>query len=129
MPFDDVQTAKSEEYPKTDEHPKLVAMRLQYVFEGIPGLREIKEKKGEDTKIQDFALGEKVWKRESKFDGKGFTPVFAPRWTGPFIIHSVWDKNVYRLRTDPLVTGKKIGYLRNPINSHNLKAYVEGELV
>ena len=41
MPFDDVQAAKSEEYPKTDEeHRKLVAMR------------EIKEKKGEDRRIR-----------------------------------------------------------------------------
>ena len=76
-----------------------------------------------------FVLGQKVWKRESKYDTKGFTPVFALRWTGPFVIHSVWDKNVSKLRIDSLVTGKKVGYLKNPINGYRLKAYVEGELV
>jgi len=36
---------------------------------------------------------------------------------------------VYKLRTDPLVTRKKVGYLRNAINGHRLKPYVEGELI
>ena len=31
---------------------------------------------------------QRVWKRESKYDGKGFVLVFAPRWTGPFY-HSI----------------------------------------
>ena len=65
-------------------------------------------------------MADKVWKRESKIDGKGFVPVFVPRWTGPFDIHLAWDKNVYKLRSDPLITGKKVGYLKNPINGHRL---------
>ena len=128
MPFD-IDTGPPVE-PKTDEeHRNLVAMRLKYVCEGIPGLGEVKEQKGENRSVQEFVLGEKVWKRESKYDGKGFTPVFAPSWTGSFIIHSVWDKNVCELRMDPLVTGKNVGYLRNPINGYRLKPYVEGELL
>ena len=70
-----------------------------------------------------------MWKRESKYDAKGFTPMFAPRWTGPFVIHTLWDKNMYKLRMNPPVTGKKVGYLRNAINGHRLKPYVEGELI
>jgi len=89
----------------------------------------VKEQKAVDRGYRKYELGEKVWKRESKYDTKGFTPVFAPRWTGPFVIHAIWDKNVYKLRTDPLVTGKKVGYLQNAINGHRLKPYVEGELL
>lgn len=72
-----------------------------------------------------FQLGDKVWKRDSKYDGKGFVPVFAPRWTGPFAIHSVYDKGAYKLRTIP-EAGKNPGYLRHPINGSRLKPYVEG---
>jgi len=112
-----------------DEHQELVAKRLRYLYDAILGLREVKEQKAVDRGYRKYELGEKVWKRESKYDAKGYTPVFAPRWTGPFVIHAIWDKNVYKLRTDPLVTRKKVGYLRNAINGHRLKPYVEGELI
>lgn len=76
-----------------------------------------------------FQLGQGVWKREPKYDGKGkFIPVFAPRWTGSYVIYSVFDKDVYKLRTEA-AGGKKVGYLRNPVNGSRLKAYVEGEVV
>ncbi|KAF8456151.1 hypothetical protein BGX38DRAFT_1139896 [Terfezia claveryi] len=115
--------------PETDEdHMALVTKRLQHLYDAIPCLREVKEAKGPKAHVQ-YQLGDKVWKRESKYDTKGFTPVFAPRWTGPFVIHAVWDKNAYKLRTDPLITGKKVGYLKNAINGYRLKPYVEGELV
>ncbi|KAF8428391.1 hypothetical protein BGX38DRAFT_1299370 [Terfezia claveryi] len=115
--------------PQTDEdHRALITKCLQYLYDTIPGLREVKEAKNSKMNIQ-FQLGDKVWKRESKYDAKGFTLVFAPHWTGPFVIHAVWDKNVYKLRTDPLIIGKKVGYLKNPINGYRLKPYIEGELV
>lgn len=123
-------TAEAEARPPGEEgHRELVADRLPRMCDMIPGLREIKEPKGVDKSPPQFEMGQKVWKRESKYDSKGFTPVFAPRWIGPFIIHAVWDKNVYKLRTDPLVTGRKVGYLKNPVNGFRLKAYVEGELL
>ena len=127
MPFD--LGSLLEECTKTDdEYRKLVAARLRHLYDNIPGLREMKEPRMVEAP-RKFFLGQRVWKRESKYDTKGFTRVFAPRWTGPFVIHSIWDKNVYKLRKDPLVTGKKVGYLKNPINGYRLKAYVEGELV
>lgn len=116
--------------PITDEeHKKMISNRLSWMCDVIPGMRQIKEEKNVVKEHISFALGQKVWLRESKFDEKGFAPVFAPRWSGPFVIHSVWDKNVYKLRTDPSVTGKKVGYIKNPVNGHRLKPYVEGELV
>lgn len=127
MPFDMTTTNAA---PETDEeHKKMVAMRLSFLCDGIPGLREVREVKRIPRDMKKYVVGQKVWKRESKFDGKGFAPVFAPRWTGPFVVHAVWDKDVYKLRTDPSVTGRKVGYLKNPINGLRLKEYVEGELM
>lgn len=65
---------------------------------------------------------------ESKYDGKDSAPVFAPRWSGPFIIHAVWDRNVYKLRTDPMVTGKQTGFIRHPVNGPRLRVVVDCEL-
>lgn len=128
MPFDLQQG--SDLYPKTDnEHKSVVSRRIRWLTEGIPSLRELKAENGDIGQFKGFELGQRVWKRESKYDGKGYAPVFAPRRTGPFVIHSVWDKNVYKLRTDPVVTGKRVGYLNNSINGSRLKAYVEGEVV
>lgn len=115
--------------PSTDnDHKALVAMRLKFLCNGIPGLREKREEKHLSKVVKEYVQGDKVWLRESKFDGKGYAPIFAPQWTGPFVIHAVWDKNVYKLRSDPTVTGKKVGYLKNPVNGFCLKAYVEGEM-
>lgn len=100
----------------------LIARRINWLTEGIPGLRELKAKAVDIGLLKEFELGQRVWKRESKYDRKGFAPVFAPRRTGPFVIHSVWDKNVYKLRTVPFITGKRVGYLKNPINGSRLKA-------
>ena len=44
------------------------------------------------------------------------------------MIHSVFDRNVYKLRTIPL-GGKKAGYLKNLVNGSRLKAYVESDSV
>lgn len=130
MPFEMNVNGKID-IPESDEdHKKLVAMRLNFLCDGIPGLREVRDEKhiGRGNWVE-YAVGQKVWKRESKFDGKGFTPVFAPRWTGPFVVHAVWDKNVYKLRSDPTITGKRVGYLKNPINGSRLRAFVEGEVM
>ncbi|KAF8432182.1 hypothetical protein BGX38DRAFT_261913 [Terfezia claveryi] len=91
--------------------------------------RELKQGKEELAEVERFELGQRVWKRESQYDAKGFVPVFAPRWTGPFEVHSVFEKNAYKLRTVPEVTGKRIGYLRNPVNGARLRRYVDGEVV
>ena len=107
MPFD-MQEAGDDEsrddlYPKTeDEYKSVIYRRIRWLTDGIPGLRELGAGNGDTGEFKSFEQGQRVWKRESKYDGKGYAPVFAPCWTGPFVIHSVWDKNVYKLRTDPV---------------------------
>lgn len=85
---------------------------------------EEKEKVKEPEK---FELDEKVLKRKSQYDMQGFMLVFAR--TGPYVVHSIYDKYVYKLRTDPVVTWKKVGYLCNLINSSKLEKYIDGEVL
>ena len=65
--------------------------RIRWLTDGIPGLRNISDSvvSEEVGKFRKFELGQRVWKRESKYDGKGFAPIFPPRWTGPFVGHSL----------------------------------------
>ena len=107
-----------------DDHKEIIAKRLTWITDRIDGLRELRYGRRDSTCTVQFELGQKVWKREPKYNGKGFVPVFAPRWTGPYIIHSVYDKNVYKLRTVPDGL-KKVGYLKNPINGSRLKPFVD----
>ena len=65
---------------------------------------------------------------DSKYD-VGFPPVFAPRWKGPFIIKDCLDKNVYRVRTDPEISGKRSTALALPINGSRLRKATDQELV
>ena len=51
-------------------------------------------------------MGGKIWVRNSKYND-GFSQVFA-RWKELFIIKDSLRRNVYRLRTDPQVSGKHI---------------------
>jgi len=62
--------------------------------------------------------------RDTKYDVKGLSPVFAPRWTGPYDVWQVWDKGSHRLHSRPPLSGKKTpGLLRKPVNGGRLKAY------
>jgi len=92
MPFDmsrvgEIDRGKEgeiNEYSKPDEeHKESISRRIRWLTEGIPGLRELKV----DNVVgayKELELGQRVWKRESKYDGKGFASVFAPRWTWSF---------------------------------------------
>ena len=127
MPFDRPPPA----VPLTDdEHKAQVLKRVRWVVDAIPGLRELQgpTNNSPPPEFSRYQLGQRVWKRESRYDAKGFVPVFAPRWTGPFVIHSVYDKGAYKLRTIPS-NGKKAGYLRNPVNASRLKPFVDGEVL
>ena len=74
-----------------------------------------------------FGVGDRVWVRDSKYD-VGFPPVFAPRWKGPFIVKDCLARNVYRLRTDPQVLGKRSTALALPINGSRLRKATDQEL-
>ena len=113
----------------TDEdHKACIAKRMGWVMEAVLVLTEIQS--GGDTAAAaiatKFQLGQWVWKHESKYDGNSFVPVFAPRWMGPFMVHSVYRGGTYKLQTVP-AEGKSTGYLKNPVNSSRLKAYWEGK--
>ena len=129
LPMDVAEGSGEVTIPLTDEeHTAIIAKRLRWVTERIDGLKELRYGRRDSSDKCDarFQLGQKVWKREPKFDGKGkFVPVFAPRWTGPYVIHSIYDRNVYKLRTVP-DGSKKTGYLKNPVNGHRLKPFVDG---
>jgi transposase InsO family protein len=116
--------------PETsDEHRELVAQRIRFISDVIPGIRD--ERRTSETRPNadaEFHVGDLVWLRETKYDGKELCPVFAPRWTGPFQVWEVWDKGAYRLRSLPKYSGKqKPTILRNPVNANRLRQYVERE--
>lgn len=112
--------------PVTDEeHKAFIAKRLELITDRIEGLKELRYGQRDSQCAAAFELGQRVWKRVPKYDGKRkFVPVFAPRWTGPFVIHSVYDRNVYELRTIP-DGNKNVGYLKNPVNRSRLKPFVD----
>jgi len=118
--------------PKTsDEHRELVAQRIRFISDVIPGIRDERRTPGkspEGAGRGDFHVGDWVWLRKTKYDGAELYPVFAPRWTGPFQVWEVWDKGAYRLLSDPKYSGKKTAsILRNPVNGNRLMTYVERE--
>ncbi|GAO49753.1 hypothetical protein G7K_3895-t1 [Saitoella complicata NRRL Y-17804] len=90
------------------QHRTEVAERIEWLREGIPGLRTaamryVKDKKGNAVLVhpKSFNLGDKVWLRDSALDSQAQAPVFSPRWKGPYIVHDVWQKGVYKLRQIP----------------------------
>ena len=128
IPIDD--PAKGNITPDTsEEHRELVAQRVWFFPDIIPGIRDERRTSevhpGTDA---EYHVGDWVWLRETKYDGKELCPVFAPRWTGPFQVWEVWDKGAYRLRSDPRYSGKKTASIpRNPVNGNRLRIYVERE--
>lgn len=56
-------------------------------------------------------------------------PVFAARWQDPFIVFQVIGNNAYKVRTDPRVTGKRTGYIKNTVNGVRMRMFVDGEVV
>ena len=116
----------------TDEHRELVARRIRFISDVIPGIRDERRTPERSPSNhpgrEEFHVGYWIWLCETKYDGAELCPVFAPRWTGPFQVWEVWDKGAYRLRLDPKYSGKKTtSTLRNPVNGNRLKTYVERE--
>lgn len=89
------------------DHKAAILQCIQFLADVIPTLRALPPPR--DSPVASgvrFGVGDKVWVRDSKYD-IGFPPVFAPRWKGPFIIKDCLNNNVYRLRTDRQVSGKR----------------------
>jgi hypothetical protein len=125
LPFDSV---KEPEPPTDEKHKELIATRLRFIKDTLPGLRENKYKTRHHDFVppKEFHVNDKVWLRNTKYDAHGIVPVFAERWQGPYIVAGVLERNTYRLRTIPKVTGKRAILLASPINGIRLKLYEEG---
>ena len=66
--------------------PLTVKRRSKWLTEGIPGLKEVKPENNQEIGVvKQFDVGQRVWKGDSKYDGKGFAPVFPPTWTGSLL--------------------------------------------
>lgn len=109
------------------DHKTAVLHRLQFLTDVIPTLRVKPAPRVTSVPMVTFKVGDRVWVRDSKFD-VGFPPVFAPRWKGPFFVKDRLDKGVYRLRTDPAISGKRSTALALPINGSRLRLATEQEL-
>ena len=67
-----------------------------------------------------FNIGDSIWVCDSKYY-TSFPPVFAPHQKGPFIIKNCLNKNLYCLRTDPALSGKRSIALGLPISGSRLR--------
>ena len=110
------------------DHKAAVLDRFKFLTEAIPTLRRLPSPPDSDVPHHPakdvYGVGDKVWVRDPRYD-TGFAPVFAPRWKGPYIVKQRLDKNVYRLPTDPLVSGKRSTTLQFPINGMRLRRVTE----
>ena len=109
------------------DHKAAVLQRLRFLMDVVPTLRA--QPPPPDTRVPKviYEVGDKVWVRDSKYD-VGFVPVFAPRWKGPFFVKERLEKNTYRLRTIPEVSGKRSIALALPINGSRLRLASDQEL-
>ena len=105
--------------------------RLVELIEALPEARrlakdkilesQIKQKNYHDNKVknnQRFTFGEKVLKfeasRENSKSGK-----LDDKWKGPYLIHNVYDNDVYKIKT---LDGK---IFKTPVNGILLKVYYD----
>ena len=72
------------------------------------------------TKAEDFYLGDKVLKWDSRREDKGKHGKFDLLWKGPFIIHALQGKNSYFLKS---LDGTEIE--EGPVNGRMLKHHFD----
>ena len=113
--------------PASFDHKEAILQRLRFLTDVIPTLRAQPPPPPTSLPKVTFNVGDSVWVRDSKYD-VGFPPVFAPRWKGPFFVKDRLAKNVYRLRTNPDVSGKRSTALALPINGSRLRLASAQEL-
>ena len=89
-----------------------VYKRTQVVQENI---KKIFERR---TKANDFQIGDKVLKWDSRREDKGKHGKFENLWKGPYIIHSTRGNNAFFLQK---MDGTKL--FAGPINGTMLKHY------
>ena len=72
------------------------------------------------TKAEDFYIGDKVQKRDSRREDKGKHGKFDFLWKGPFIIHALQGNNTYFLKS---LDGIQIE--EGPVNGRMLNHYFD----
>ena len=70
------------------------------------------------TKAEDFYIGNKVLRWDSRREDKGKHAKFDFLWTGPFIISAVQGNNAYFLKTIDASAAEE-----GPVNGPMLKHY------
>lgn len=113
--------------PLSVDHKDAILQRLRFLTDIIPTLRAQPPPQPTAVPKVTFAVGDSVWVRDSKYD-VGFPPVFAPWWKEPFFVKDRLAKNVYRLRTNPDISGKRSTALALPINGSRLRLASAQEL-
>ena len=109
------------------DHKEAIFRHVRFIMDVVPTLRAQPPPRSTSVPKTLFSVRDSVWVRDSKYDS-GFPPVFAPRWKGPFIVNDRLDKNAYRLRTNPDVSGKRSTALALPINGSRLRRATAQEL-
>ena len=72
---------------------------MEYVYNRTQAVQEnIKKIFDRRTKANDFQIGDKVSKWDSRREDKGKHGKFENLWKGPYIIHSTRGKNVFFLQ-------------------------------
>jgi len=91
------------------------------VFSRVQILQE-KLKKSFDrrTKAEDFNMGDKVLKWDSRREDKGKHGKFESLWTGPFVIQEVQGNNTYFLKILDDTKAEE-----GPVNGRMLKHYFD----
>ena len=80
-------------------------------------LRKIFDKR---TKVEDFYLGDKVLRWDSRREDKGKHGMFEFPWKGPFIIHALQGNNTYYLKNFDGTEKEE-----EPVNGRMLKHYYD----
>lgn len=107
---------------------EVIAQRIKHISTTFPGLCEMDidlRVPSPTSQRPQFSIGQHVWLCASA--SEKMPPVFTPRWKGPYVIFQILDKDVYRLRTDSRITGKRAGYLPCPVNAHRLRPFMSSD--
>ena len=97
------------------DHKEAIFQRVRFIMDVVPTLCAQLPPWANLVLNRLFNVGDSVWVRDSK-SYTSFPPVFTPRRKGPFIIKNCLNRNLYCLRTDLALSGKRSIALALPIS-------------
>ena len=80
----------------------------------------LKKEFDQRAKAEDFFIGDKVLKWDSRREDKGKHAKFDFLWKGPFVISAIQGNNTYFLKTLDACAAEE-----GPVNGHMLKHYLD----